>query len=173
MGRFFREDVWSDGQHCFVSTSSIANGACRGGKSSGFIDAETNGVATPTTTRGCAAVSQSITDGGLGMVGHLWPAAAGQRLSGNRESGLRGPVKLGMMERHGQSADSRAILPEIRTSVRSPRLPVQILKEGGVPVSDALRSEQVTQWIKDLDSPDCREAAAARIVEKYTERLLH
>jgi len=172
MGRFFREGVWSDGQHCFVSTSSIANGACRGGKSSGFIDAETNGVATPTTTRGCAAVSQSITDGGRGMVGRLWPAAAGQRLRGNRESGLRGPVKLGMMERHGQSADSRAILPEIRTSVRSPRLPVQILKEGGVPVSDALRSEQVTQWIKDLDSPDCREAAAARIVEKYTERLL-
>ena len=39
-------------------------------------------------------------------------------------------------------------------------------------MSDALRSEQVTQWIKDLDSPDCREAAAARIVEKYTERLL-
>jgi len=41
-----------------------------------------------------------------------------------------------------------------------------------IPVSDASRREQVTQWIKELDDPDRREKAAEQIVERYTERLL-
>ena len=134
MGHFFHEGVWSDGHRCFVSTSSIANGACRGGKTSGFLEAETDGVASPTITRRYVTTfSQTAANGERGMIGLLWPAAASQRPRGNRESGLRGPVELGMMERHGQSADSGAILPGIGTSVRLPRLPVQILKEGEFP----------------------------------------
>jgi hypothetical protein len=68
MGRFFHEGVWSDGQHCFVSTSSIANGAYRGGKSSGFLEAEADGVASPITTRRYVTFSQTAADGERGMI---------------------------------------------------------------------------------------------------------
>jgi len=40
-------------------------------------------------------------------------------------------------------------------------------------VSRVSRTEQVTQWIQDLDNPGRRELAAQKIVERYTKDLVH